>query len=148
MMTKTSNEGSTRALCGEHGLPLFYAAGSVFCEGPSTTQHPATDPNPCDLSWSDLREEVGEVVEVREGDEIFAAEVWVTDLTGPSASGESRGYAHTAYKIAYGENVRAVPTLDDMPGWVRHHFSEAVRTAFVQGWERGVVEAESDEAAL
>lgn len=64
----TSN--GTRALCGEHGLPLFYAAGSVMCEH---EQHP------CNLSWSDLQPEAGEKIETREGAEIFASEVWVIE---------------------------------------------------------------------
>jgi hypothetical protein len=54
---------TTRATCGEHAAPLFYAAGDVFCE------------KGCDLSWSDLRPEVGERISTREGDEIFASEV-------------------------------------------------------------------------
>jgi hypothetical protein len=54
---------TTRATCGEHGAPLFYAAGDVFCE------------QGCDLSFSDLRPEVGERISTRAGAEIFAAEV-------------------------------------------------------------------------
>lgn len=58
-------ENSTRLLCGEHGKPLFFALATVFCE------------DGCDLAWGDLRPEVGERITTREGDEIFAAEVWV-----------------------------------------------------------------------
>lgn len=49
---------STQIRCGEHGLPLFYALASVFCE------------DGCDLSWSDLQPEVGEKIATRDIGEI------------------------------------------------------------------------------
>jgi hypothetical protein len=62
---------STRALCSEHAQPLFYAAGDVFCEQED-----------CSTSWSDLTPQHDERVSTREGDEIFAAEVWIQHEDG------------------------------------------------------------------
>lgn len=57
---------STRALCGEHGLPLSSTPEGIVCSGPSAPG-PLTDPNPCLLSFHDLLPEVGESIVVRDG---------------------------------------------------------------------------------